>query len=102
MKLVNHQVDQHTKMYTTMFIILILLSFIDAITTFKIISDGGYELNPIVNAFIKCLGLTAGLTTIKLLALIFIAWIAPHISIIIALVIAHIWVCWQNIKVLRA
>lgn len=75
--------------------------FIDGITTFKIISDGGYESNPIVDAFIKCLGLTVGLVTIKLLVLGFIAWITPHVSIIMILIALYMWVCWQNIKVLR-
>ena len=85
-------------LYTITLVFFGLLMIIDSVTTYKIISSGGYEMNPIVSTFMKHLGATAGITTVKVGAFGFIYWINPPILILWILVTVYIWVCWHNIK----
>lgn len=71
---------------------------VDGITTYKIISSGGYEINPIVSTFMKYLGASLGLATIKLGAFGIIWWVDPPIFILWILLIVYIYVCRHNIK----
>ena len=50
--------------YILLFVFTIL-QFIDSWTTYKVISKGGRELNPIVRFFIDKLGLKTGLAVVK-------------------------------------
>jgi hypothetical protein len=71
---------------------------VDGVTTYKIISSGGYELNPIVKMFIKFFGLTLGLVAIKGLVIGFIFWIQTPPIVLYGLVIFYIYICHHNIK----
>ncbi len=76
----------------------VILSIVDAVTTYKIISDGGSELNPIVWFFIKVFGLTLGLVLIKVLVVSFILWLNPPFIVTMFLVVVYVMVCASNLR----
>ena len=90
--------DKYNLLEIIFLIAFLILSIIDAVTTHKIISDGGSELNPVVWFFIKTLGLTLGLVAIKGLVIGFIFWLNPPIIFTGGLVIIYIYVCLHNVR----
>ena len=50
-----------------LFVLFIILSLADVITTKRIIDTGGVEANPVVKPFVKMLGVLPGLGLLKVL-----------------------------------
>jgi hypothetical protein len=91
-------------MTTYLLIAIIILQLADIITTYRINSrPGGQELNPVLAALFRKVGLLPGLVLIKSLFVSFLWWTTPflHASLLTLICGMYCWVVWHNLQVLR-
>lgn len=92
-----------TKMLIILAILLIALNAFDFYSTYKILKNGGSEVNPVMNFLIKKLGLVLALVLSKLLVLICIAvlvWL-EMVYLLVILVAIYIWVAVHNFREMK-
>lgn len=80
-------------------VLLVVLQYLDGWTTYKVLSKGGRELNPVVRWFINQFGLLNGLVLVKgSLAVALIAatfygtmpwWVLGVLCVLYVVVVAH-------------
>ena len=80
--------------------LLIILQYYDGLTTYRLLSKGGRELNPVVRWFINQFGLRNGLLLVKGNIAVLITWttlvgIMP-VGVLAALCLLYIWVVYHN------
>ena len=92
-----------TKMLIILAILLIALNAFDFYSTYKILKNGGSEVNPVMNFLIKKLGLVLALVLSKLLVLICIAvlvWL-EMVCLLVILVCIYSYVAVHNFRELK-
>lgn len=83
---------------------VIALQLADIVTTYKINTrPGGRELNPVLAALFRAVGLLPGLLIIKGVFVGLLLWTAPVLNTaVMGLICAgYCWVVWHNVQVLR-
>lgn len=80
--------------------LLVILQYYDGLTTYRLLSKGGRELNPVVRWFINRFGLRNGLLLVKGNIALLILWttlvgIMP-MGMLAALCLLYIWVVYHN------
>lgn len=91
-------------MNTYLLIAVIVLQLADIVTTYLIVSrPGGRELNPVLAALFRAVGMLPGLLVIKTLFIGLLVWAAPYLhTTMLALICAgYCWVVWHNARALR-
>lgn len=58
----------------TVLLILLILQLADGWTTYRILSEGGREKNPVVRWLMNRIGMLHGILTSKTLAIIWVVW----------------------------
>ena len=85
------------------FALLTFLQTADAYLTWRILANGGRELNPIVRVLMKWFGVVAGLVLAKAALLAAAAlWLVSHSVATLLLVGLYCWVVVHNWKQLTA
>lgn len=85
-------------------IAVIVLQLADIVTTYLIVSrPGGRELNPVLAALFRAVGLLPGLLIIKCAFVALLVWAAPvlHIAVLVLICLGYCWVVWHNVRALR-
>ena len=84
----------------TAFIILVLLNIVDGLLTYRLLSSGGKELNPIMAMFMGLLGVIPALVIIKMamLGLLYVIDIGDWLWLVVALFAA---ICVWNAKEIK-
>jgi hypothetical protein len=91
-------------MTTYLLIFLVILQLADIVTTWLIVSrPGGRELNPVLAALFRAVGLLPGLLIVKGAFVALMIWVTPFLPpAVLALICAgYCWVVWHNLQVLR-
>ena len=81
--------------------VLLLLQYFDGLTTYRLLSGGGRELNPVVRFFLDRLGLLPGLLVVKGLVSVAVAAATFYGSmpwwLLVALIAIYIAVVTHNL-----
>jgi hypothetical protein len=81
------------------FALLAGLQIADAYLTWRVLANGGRELNPVVRILMKWFGVAAGLMLAKAALLAAAAlWLGDHVVLILLLVALYSWVVMNNWK----
>jgi hypothetical protein len=81
------------------FALVATLQVADAYLTWRLLTNGGRELNPIVRILMERLGIVAGLALTKLALLAVTAlWLADHFVLMLLLAGLYTWVVRHNWK----
>lgn len=83
--------------------LLASLQVADAYLTWRVLDNGGREMNPLVRILMDRLGVVAGLVVAKLALLILAAfWLADHLVLMLVLIGLYAWVVMHNWKELAS
>ena len=86
-------------------LVFVVLQILDLYTTYKIISNGGQELNPVMRWVIQKFGLVTGISSAKAIfvAMLFLLWYSSKLPLwfIIAADIAYVGVIIFNYKSIK-
>ena len=87
-----------------LFIALVLLNIIDAVTTLAILHSGGREMNPYVDRIMRAIGVIPALLLTKVVPLAGLAYFISDVPVWLlgVLVVFYVGVVIHNVRVLRA
>lgn len=87
-------------MIITLLILFIILQFLDGLTTYKVLSKGGVELNPVLNKIFSIFGWIPSLVVIKLIAIAAGIWMYANqqVEVLIALNLIYAYVVLHNFR----
>lgn len=91
-------------MTTYLLIAVVILQLADIVTTYIINTrPGGRELNPVLAALFRAVGLLPGLLIIKCAFVALLIWAAPvlHVAVLGLICAGYCWVVWHNVRELR-
>ena len=81
------------------FALLATLQIADGYLTWRVLANGGRELNPVVRILMDRLGVVAGLAMAKLaLLVVTVLWLADHLVLMLLLIGLYAWVVRHNWK----
>ena len=90
-----------TKLFVVLFALLVTLNIVDVILTVRILGRGGRELNPVMAAAMRAIGVKPALILFKSLVLIAAWYTLPgsefsSIIIVVGLCLIYSLVVWNN------
>jgi hypothetical protein len=86
-----------------LFLLFVLLQVADGYTTYRLLSAGGKELNPLLAYAFDRIGLVPGLVIYKGVCVAGGGWLylSQQWWIIAALLMFYLWVVWHNVQQMR-